>query len=84
LGLVEQTADSLAVSRFNAHPPRETLMPAKFVLTKSNSGSYHFHLLATNGKVIASSEPYESRTAALRGIESIRKNAAGARLVEQD
>jgi uncharacterized protein len=59
-------------------------MPAKFVLTKSNSGSYYFHLLATNGKVIASSEPYESRAAALRGIESVRKNAAGARLVEQD
>ena len=43
---------------------KELLMPRKFVIKKS-SGGYHFNLLATNGKVIASSEHYESRAAAI-------------------
>jgi uncharacterized protein YegP (UPF0339 family) len=55
-------------------------MAAKFVLTKNASGQFHFNLLATNGRVIASSESYKTRAAALNGIESIGKNAAGAAL----
>jgi uncharacterized protein YegP (UPF0339 family) len=57
-------------------------MPGKFVL-KKRSGGYHFNLPASNGRVIASSEHYESRAAALGGIESIRTNAAGGKLVEE-
>jgi uncharacterized protein YegP (UPF0339 family) len=55
-------------------------MAAKFVLTKNDSGKFHFNLLATNGRVIATSEVYNTRAAALNGIESIRKNAPGAAL----
>jgi uncharacterized protein YegP (UPF0339 family) len=35
-------------------------MAAKFVLTKNASGQFHFNLLATNGRVIASSESYRT------------------------
>jgi uncharacterized protein YegP (UPF0339 family) len=31
-------------------------MPAKFVLTKDASGKFHFNMLASNGRVIATSE----------------------------
>jgi uncharacterized protein YegP (UPF0339 family) len=55
-------------------------MAAKFVLTKNTSGKFHFNLLASNGRVIATSELYNTRAAAMNGIESIRKNAAGAAL----
>ena len=55
-------------------------MAAKFVLTKDTSGKFHFTLLASNGRVIATSELYKTRAAAMTGIESIRKNAAGAAL----
>lgn len=51
---------------------------SKFVLTKGNSGKYHWNLKASNGQVIASSESYESKRAALAGIESVKKNASGA------
>ncbi len=57
-------------------------MPAKFVLRKT-TGGYHFNLKATNGRVIASSERYETKRAALAGIESIRKNAPAATLVDE-
>lgn len=54
----------------------------KFVVKKSRSGKFHFNLLATNGQVVASSEMYESKAAALKGIASIRSLAADAKLVD--
>jgi uncharacterized protein YegP (UPF0339 family) len=39
-------------------------------------------LKASNGQVIASSEGYESKAAAINGIESVRKNAPDAPVVE--
>jgi uncharacterized protein YegP (UPF0339 family) len=57
-------------------------VPGKFVLKRGTTGKFRFKLLSTNGKVLATSEPYESKAAALRGVESVRKNA-GARLEDQ-
>ena len=58
-------------------------MPAKFVMKKSGRG-FHWNLLATNGKVVASSEHYETRRAAMAGIASVQKNAPGAAIVDAD
>jgi uncharacterized protein YegP (UPF0339 family) len=56
---------------------------AKFVLKKGTTGKFHFNLVATNGQVIATSEAYESKAAALNGIESVKKNAPVAELDDQ-
>jgi uncharacterized protein YegP (UPF0339 family) len=53
-------------------------MPAKFVVKKGPTGKFRFNLQAANGEVIATSEAYNTKAAALKGIESIRKNAATA------
>ncbi len=58
-------------------------MAGKFVLTKNASGGYHFNLKASNGQTIASSEAYNTKAAALNGIESIRSHAAEASLDDQ-
>ncbi|MCW2861714.1 MAG: hypothetical protein JWP48_3422 [Actinoallomurus sp.] len=58
-------------------------MAGKFVVKKGNSGKFHFNLVASNGQVIATSERYETKTSALNGIESVRKNAADAELDDQ-
>lgn len=58
-------------------------MAAKFVLKKGASGGFHFNLLAANGQVIASSEHYESKAAAMNGIESVQKNAPIAEIDDQ-
>ena len=55
-------------------------MAGKFVLKKGPTGKYRFNLHSSNGKVIATSEAYETRRAALAGIESVRKHAAAAKL----
>lgn len=46
----------------------------KFIL-KSTTTGFKFDLLAGNNEVIGTSEVYTSKTAALHGIESVRKNA---------
>lgn len=57
-------------------------MPAKFVVKKGSTGKYRFNLVASNGQVVATSEAYETKAKAMAGIESVRKNAAGAVLVD--
>jgi uncharacterized protein YegP (UPF0339 family) len=58
-------------------------MAGKFVVKKGKSGKFHFNLVASNGQVIATSETYETKTSALNGIESVRKNAPEAEVDDQ-
>jgi uncharacterized protein YegP (UPF0339 family) len=58
-------------------------MAGKFIVKKGSGGKYHFNLVATNGQVIATSERYESKSAALNGIESVKKNAPDATVVDE-
>jgi uncharacterized protein len=57
-------------------------MPGKFVVKQSKKG-FQFNLIATNGKVIVSSAVYPTRRNCMLGIESVRKNAPGATVVEE-
>jgi uncharacterized protein len=50
-------------------------MSAKFEITKSSNGEFHFHLKAGNGEIILTSQLYKSKAAALNGVESVRANA---------
>jgi uncharacterized protein YegP (UPF0339 family) len=55
-------------------------MAAKFSLYKDKKGQYRFNLKASNGEIIAASESYPERKSALKGIASIQKNAATAKI----
>jgi uncharacterized protein YegP (UPF0339 family) len=57
-------------------------MAGTFELYTDKSGEYRFRLKAGNGEVIAISEGYSSKSGALSGIESVRRNAADASVVE--
>jgi len=58
-------------------------MAGKFVLKKGASGKYHFNLHASNGQIIATSETYERKQAALNGIASVKAHAADAEIDDQ-
>ena len=58
-------------------------MAAKVVLKKGPTGKYRFNLVATNGQIIATSEAYESKASALKGIESVKRNAPTAEVDDQ-
>jgi uncharacterized protein len=57
-------------------------MAAKFEIFKDKGGEFRFNLKAGNGEVIASSEGYASKASAQHGIESVKKNAADAVVVD--
>lgn len=57
-------------------------MAGKFELYKDVKGKYRFRLKASNGQIVAVGEAYESKAAALNGIESVRKNST-APVVDQ-
>lgn len=59
-------------------------MAGKFEIYKSANGEYRFRLKATNGQIIATGQGYKSKKACLNGIESVRKNAPKAELVEAE
>ncbi len=54
----------------------------KFEVSVNDKGGYHFVLKATNGQVIATSQVYQSKNSCLDGIESVRKNAPEAEVVD--
>lgn len=57
---------------------------AKFELFKSNkNGQFYFHLKASNGEIIASSEGYTTKQNAQKGIEAIKNVAADALIEDQ-
>jgi uncharacterized protein YegP (UPF0339 family) len=58
-------------------------MAGKFVITKDKKGEFRFSLKAGNGEIIAISEGYAAKASALNGIESVRKNAADAAVVDE-
>jgi uncharacterized protein YegP (UPF0339 family) len=56
---------------------------SKFEVYKDKSGQYRWRLVASNGRTIAESgEGYSSKEACLDGIESVKKNAPEAQVVE--
>jgi uncharacterized protein YegP (UPF0339 family) len=59
-------------------------MAAKFEVYQDKSGKYRFRLKAGNGEVIATGEAYESKNGCMKGIESVKKNAADAEVKEID
>ena len=67
-----QTVEGYAVEK---HP--------KFEVYTDKAGEFRFRLKATNGQVIAVSEGYKAIASCLNGIESVKKNAVDAAVVEE-
>lgn len=54
----------------------------KFEVFTDKSGKYRFRLKAPNGEVIATGQAYSSKAACMHGIESVKKNAPLADIIE--
>lgn len=55
----------------------------KFEVYTDKAGEFRFRLKATNGQIIATSEGYKAMKSCLNGIESVKKNAVDATIVEE-
>ena len=58
-------------------------MAGKFELYQDKAGKFRFRLKAGNGQIIAVGEAYESKAAAQKGIDSVKRNAGEADVVDQ-
>jgi hypothetical protein len=56
--------------------------PENSSCTRTRAESSRFRLKAGNGEIIAVGEAYESKAAAKNGVESVKKNASDATLVD--
>ena len=61
----------------------ETVTHPKFEMYVDKAGEYRFRLKARNGAIIAVSEGYTAKASCENGIESVKKNAAEAEVVEE-
>jgi uncharacterized protein YegP (UPF0339 family)/sporulation protein YlmC with PRC-barrel domain len=61
------------ITKIGDHKP-----DAKFEINKDVAGEFRFNLVATNGEIIAVSQGYNAKESALKGIESVKRNAADA------
>ena len=68
----DQTVEGYAVQK---HP--------KFEIYADKAGEFRFRLKATNGQVIAVSEGYVAMASCVNGVESVKKNAVGAEIIEE-
>ena len=62
----------------------ETQTNPKFEIYKDKAGEFRFRLKAKNGEIIAASEGYVKKDSCKNGIESVRKNAPDAPVIEED
>ena len=71
-GVEDQTVEGFAAVK---HP--------KFEVYTDKAGEFRCRLKATNGQIIAVGEGYKKKDSCLNGIESIKKNAVDAKIVEE-
>lgn len=46
----------------------------------AKNGKFHFNIKSTNGQIVGSSQMYASESGMNNGIESVKKNAPGAKV----
>ena len=59
-------------------------MAYKFEVYKDRAGETRFRFRASNGEIMFASEGYKAKASAMSAIESIKKNAPGADVEEQE
>jgi len=61
----------------------EALTHPKFEMYEDKGGEFRFRLKARNGEIIATSEGYKTKASCENGIDSVKKNAPEAEVVEE-
>jgi uncharacterized protein len=58
-------------------------MAGTFEIYEEKAGEFRFRLKDTNGQVIVTVGGYKTKASAIEGIESVQKNAPGAKIVSR-
>lgn len=81
---IESVKNNASIAKFEDHTIEdfEKVTNPKFEMYLDKAGECRFRLKAKNGEVILTSEGYKAKASCLNGIESVRKNAPEAEVVE--
>lgn len=66
----------------NGEEDGEPARPGSFEVYEDAGGEYRFRLKAANHQVIAVSEGYTTKSACLKGVESVQRSSVGAEIKE--
>ncbi len=80
---VQKNAELAEIEDQTAKTVEEKKNP-KFEIYKDKKGEFRFRLKAGNGQIIAVGQGYADLAACKKGLTSIKKNAAGAAIVEEE
>jgi uncharacterized protein YegP (UPF0339 family) len=58
-------------------------MAAQFEIYKNKKGEFRWRLRAVNKQIIASGQAYKTKAGCKNGIESVKKNASTAKLLDE-
>ncbi len=64
-------------------PDFETLTHPKYEMYTDKAGEFRFRLKARNGEIIGVSEGYKAKASCENGIDSVKRNAPEAEVVEE-
>ena len=80
---VIKNAAVAGIADSTVEPAIEAKCP-KFEIFLDKAGEYRFNLKARNGEIILASEGYKAKKSCENGIESVKKNAADAKIEKID
>ncbi|MCA0384552.1 MAG: YegP family protein [Firmicutes bacterium] len=82
---IESVKHNVAVAHFEDQTVEgfEKVTNPKFEMYVDKAGECRFRLKAKNGEIILESEGYKTKANCLNGIESVKKNAPDALIVEE-
>ena len=80
---VQKNAPIAAVENQTVEGYAEEKHP-KFEVYTDKAGEFRFRLKATNGQIIAVSEGYKALAGCMNGIDSVKRNAPEAPIVEKE
>ena len=79
---VESVRANAPIAKVEDQTSNESVTNPKFEIYLDKAGQFRFRLKATNGENILASEGYVAKDSCKNGIESVRKNAPDAKVVE--
>ena len=77
-GYVKKASAENGIASVKKNAPED----GRYERKETKSGGHMFNLKATNGQVIGTSESYKGTSGRDNGIESVKKNAPDARIVD--
>ena len=80
---VESVRNNAPVAKVEDQTADESVTNPKFEIYRDKAQQFRFRLKATNGEIILASEGYTAKDSCKNGIESVRKNAPDAKIVEE-